>query len=163
MKNTAITISVNEPIDIWFGDPCYVYPQQAWQDFCKEFENEIGEGRGAAVFGGDDKFLVMSTACGDGDYQLYRDGNHVGSALVDSGMLAFIPFDFVENWEGDASLGIILRDFTGTVTADAAVCNWDGSIECITDGSDVDEGDDWDEDCDDYLDDYDDEDYDQAA
>ncbi|MHA6643760.1 hypothetical protein [Mesorhizobium sp. A623] len=158
MKNAAITISVNKPTDIWFGDPCYVYPQEAWQDFCKEFEKEIGEERGAAIFDDVDKLLVMSTACGDGDYQLYRDADHVGSALVDSGLLAFIPLDFIENWDGDTSLGIVLRDFTGTVTDDAANCNWCGGIECITDGSDIDEGDGWNED-----DDFDDEDYDQAA
>lgn len=164
MSNNAITtLTISTPTDMWFGDPCYVYPEARWGEFCKRFDGDGYKGSQALAFEENDhQFLTMDTAFGDGDYGLSIYNEFKGVVFVDSGSLAFIPLDLVREWGGDPSRGIVIRGFQGTVVANPDDCGWSGAIECITDGSEHDALDDWGSD-DEFYDDDEDDDWAEAA
>ena len=93
---------------VWFGDPCYVVPENQWGYFCdtmfayeKEAEpghHYIGEVHDEATGIG---WYCWSTAFGDGSYSLEVDGNTVASLGVDAGMLAAIPMTLINEWRKD--------------------------------------------------------------
>ena len=161
MSNAIETIKISTPEDVWFGDPCYVYPEARWGEFCKRYENSKGKQAFDLEENGH-QFLVLDTAFGDGDYGLTVYNEFKGVVFVDSGSLAFIPLDLVRAWGGDPCRGIVIRGFQGTVVADPDDCSWSGAIECITDGSEHDALDDWDAD-DEFYDDDEDDDWAEAA
>ncbi len=75
-------------------DPCYVYPDKFWSEFC----NLIGDG---GLLSADGKnFFVWGTAYGDGAYPVFSEssGEIKGEAAVDAGLLAIIPLALVKKW-----------------------------------------------------------------
>tara|TARA_B110000495_G_C22988498_1_gene581830 strand:+ start:394 stop:915 length:522 start_codon:yes stop_codon:yes gene_type:complete len=107
---------------VWFGDPCYVVPEDQWASFCNamfDYEKKadvgnyyIGEVHDEATGIG---WYCWSTAYGDGCYSLEVDGNTVAELGVDAGLLSAIPMTLVNKWckdpdshRTDPSLGHVL-------------------------------------------------------
>lgn len=96
--NTKLT-----PGKYWIGDPCYVYPNTEWQDFCNNlFDKERGKKcvDGIEMDYKDVSFLVIGTAYGDGNYSLTQKDVEIASLGVDAGLLSIIPLHLVESWKG---------------------------------------------------------------
>lgn len=97
---------------VWFGDPCYVVPDDQWSHFCnKLFDYEKREEPGNHYIGEvhDEEtgigWYCWNTAFGDGCYSLELDGNTVAKLGVDAGMLAAIPMTLVNHWRKDIDGG----------------------------------------------------------
>lgn len=84
----------------WIGDPCYVFPDEEWQQLCKLMYPE-----GKADFEDRDIIRVVNvngihcylfgTAYGDGSYDLKDSGEDIAELGVDAGMLSMIPIELV--------------------------------------------------------------------
>lgn len=102
-------INFLKPVNcVWIGDPCYVIPDELWDDVCDqgdgviEFDfyelQDIGylppSFMGACQRAGVDnlKFILYGTAYGDGDYNS-KSGFQYG---VDSGCLGIIPEHLID-------------------------------------------------------------------
>ena len=79
----TVTPSAPAPVDYWVGDLCYVL-HDVWDEVCdlvpfdnSEHEFELADGR---------KFILFSTAYGDGEYT-DQNGNRYG---VDAGVIGAI-------------------------------------------------------------------------
>lgn len=87
----------------WVGDPCYVYPDAEWSQFCGVLNGarEDSDPTFGIVFEyGGTPFFVSQTAYGDGCYELFFDGMHkLGECGVDAGLLSVIPEQLVKLWE----------------------------------------------------------------
>ena len=107
------------------GDPCYVIPENLWDEFCEAFwKSENGHFK----FRGEDCFSHR-TAFGDGVY--FDKTDTVTSGFdVDSGMIGVIPASLCPNADGE-NLVLELEDISG--------CHFDegifyiGSLEIDTD------------------------------
>jgi len=104
----------------WFGDPCYVFPEDKWQELCRlmwpngrDFD-DTNAVRVVEVDG--EKCYLIGTAYGDGCYPLVKNENVVGELGVDAGMLSMIPMKLVksEGWGKTARCGVKLT-LDGTV------------------------------------------------
>ena len=98
---------------LWFGDPCYVVPDDLWGHFCvldsKHQYKVIDKGLPCP-------FYVWMTAWGDGEYDLKINGKVVASLGVDAGMLSMIPMRIIKKWrkESGENLGDVLEgSFSG--------------------------------------------------
>lgn len=96
----------HDPDGVWFGDPCYVVPDDLWSHFCdqmfaceKEHElkrHYIGEVTDEPT---GLNWYCWSTAYGDGCYNLQLNDKTVASLGVDAGMLSAIPMRLVNHWK----------------------------------------------------------------
>ena len=97
MKFTQLPPATNnvdmssEPGGVWFGDPCYVYPDGRWHEFCDamfSYEKIYTPGRhyvGQVTSPTSRVWYVWSTAFGDGSYRLQLNGNtvsHLGAHVT---------------------------------------------------------------------------------
>jgi hypothetical protein len=79
------------PGKYWVTDPCYVYPESEWMDYCNNCDSGMKEYDGVPFFG-------FGTAYGDGEYELLQGAATIGSCGVDAGLLAIIPDALVAKW-----------------------------------------------------------------
>ena len=93
---------------LWFGDPCYVVPDELWGPFCDLWTNGKHQVKVNYKNLSCDSF-VWSTAWGDGEYELKKDGDVIASLGVDAGMLSMIPMRLIQQWriESGEKLGDI--------------------------------------------------------
>ena len=82
---------------LWFGDPCYVVPDEIWGPFCDLWTNDKHQVKVNYKNLPCDSF-VWSTAWGDGEYGLKKDGDVIASLGVDAGMLSMIPMRLINKW-----------------------------------------------------------------
>jgi hypothetical protein len=122
----------------YLGDPCYVWPDDLWMDFCHELENSAlidTKGYGYAV--------ALSTAYGDGVYP----GNHGLPDLgVDAGLIGLVPLQYViehgEGLETAEKLGAIVEFDTSVEVWDEDGTLHFGAYEVYT-ACDEDEEEEW--------------------
>lgn len=155
---TSFTQDDESELGVWFGDPCYVVPEDQWSFFCDrmfafEKRNEhLGRHYVAQVT--DEAyglpFYCWSTAWGDGSYQLQLNGDKVASLGVDAGLLGAIPMSLIKRWgtESEAMrLGHVLPSHVceGKLISDGGDMWFEGSYNNISiptgyqDGQDDDE------------------------
>ena len=135
--------NIVEENGLWFGDPCYVVPVKRWDSFC---------GCGSGYFKDQMKvtdegetFYSWSTAYGDGEYDLKKDGKIVASLGVDAGLLSVVPMRLINKWSnesgfklGDVGPGyfeggyILPGSFQGTLIVEKGNMSFDGSSFNIT-------------------------------
>ena len=90
------------PGKYYIGDPCYIWPDDKWDEFCNELDYGNGqilefEGKGLYVF---------STAFGDGVYDLIQNDLKIRYLSVDAGLLSIIPLDLIESMPNHKLEGI---------------------------------------------------------
>jgi len=85
------TVTRLPPGKYWVTDPCYVYPESEWSDYCNNCDEGMKEYDGVAFFN-------WGTAYGDGEYEVERGGSLAGTCGVDAGLLAIIPVELAEKW-----------------------------------------------------------------
>ena len=118
----------------WVGDPCYVFPDERWNEFCEllfktegpTFMEEDGE-----------TFFVDTTAYGDGRYPIENNLIRIGSCGVDAGLLSLIPVSLIKKW-GDMNEAARLGVFTNVsgVPAGDGSGDWTcGALKVCTGGS----------------------------
>jgi hypothetical protein len=121
------------PGKYYIGDPCYVFNDSTWDkllDVTDSFQNdELTEFGGGVVWG-------YSTAVGDGVYTDQNDNEF----SVDSGVLAAIPIDLIENPDGEAN-GTVVDAPNGLQVEHDNGTFWFGVI-CIKTAGDEDEDED---------------------
>jgi hypothetical protein len=94
--------------EYYFGDPCYVIPDDLWDEFVDAMFHEahdMEDGVFRADIGDDCFLLVISgTAYGDGCYPLYQKNDYgtyeAASLPVDSGTLSAIPMRMLGRLHG---------------------------------------------------------------
>ena len=110
MSNQKLTVEDDYSLKLQPGryviiDPCYIYPDEEWSDFCDKVEDLESF---VATYNGT-KFLVFNTAYGDGSYPVYDGaGAEVGSASVDAGLLSVIPYDLFPELATKEELGVVI-------------------------------------------------------
>ena len=82
---------------LWFGDPCYVVPNDLWDSFCRLWTDSKHQVKVNYKNFPCDSF-VWDTAWGDGEYELKKDGDVIASLGVDAGMLSMIPMRLIDKW-----------------------------------------------------------------
>jgi len=110
----------------WVGDPCYVFPNDNWSDFC----NVMMGGHGNVYVENGIKFFVAGTAHGDGEYELRLNGDTIGQCPVDAGMLSVVPAALLKRWKSEKNR-TVLKDFGGVwieLTALAGISQSGGDI-----------------------------------
>lgn len=158
----------DEPDGVWFGDPCYVFPEHDWSDFCNaifSYEKVFEPGRHyvAHVTQSSGKsWYTWSTAYGDGCYRLQINGKTVGRLGVDAGMLAAIPMSLIKEWGATSaanSLGHVMNSShcVGPLETDQGDMFWGLDITLPTGG--IDEESESDEEWDEYWAECDQESY----
>lgn len=143
--DTVTSFVQDEETDgVWFGDPCYVVPEELWGYFCNQmfaFEknNKMDRHYVAQVteetFG--QTFYCWSTAHGDGCYQLQLDDNCVARLGVDAGLLSAIPMSLIKRWGTEASannLGHVLPNIVceGELKSDGGDMWFEGPTHTIS-------------------------------
>jgi len=129
---------------LWFGDPCYVVPDKRWDSFCGRYICYVRDHQVKVTDEGE-TFYSWSTAYGDGEYDLKKDGKIVASLGVDAGMLSVIPMRLIKKWINESgenlgdilpgyfSGGYILPDsFQGKMIVEKGNMSFDGSDFSIT-------------------------------
>ena len=129
---------------LWFGDPCYVVPDEIWGPFCDLWTNSKHQVKVNYKNLLCDSF-VWSTAWGDGEYELKKDGGVIASLGVDAGMLSVIPMRLIKKWRNESgeNLGDILPgyfsggyilpgSFQGKLVVEKGNMSFDGSGFNIT-------------------------------
>ena len=120
---------------VYFGDPCYVYPDERWESFCDAnfaYEREHNPDRhhiGKITEDSGKVWYGWSTAYGDGCYALQRSGVTVARLGVDAGMLSAIPMSLIKEWGAEASareLGHVLEPdhCVGPLNVDRGDMSW---------------------------------------
>lgn len=153
MKFTQLTPANNnvdmtdETGGVWFGDPCYVFPNERWEEFCNTMfayekahdpdRHYIGK---VTSFTGTD-WYTWSTAYGDGCYHLQLNGNTVGRLGVDAGMLSAIPWSLIKEWGTESAakqLGHVMASChcVGQLKTDQGDMHWGYDITLPTGGLD---------------------------
>ncbi len=74
-------------------DPCYVFPDDMWNDlcdkaFCNDDDNGVLDVDGFNIWWGQTKY-------GDGEYNVRLGGSSQGSFGVDAGLFAIFPIEFI--------------------------------------------------------------------
>ena len=82
---------------LWFGDPCYVVPNDLWEPFCRLWTDSKHQVK-VNYKNLPCDFFVWSTAWGDGEYELKMNGEVIASLGVDAGMLSMIPMRLINTW-----------------------------------------------------------------
>ena len=133
-------------------DPCYVFPDEMWDDlcdkiFCREDEGKECPESGVIEMDGH-QIWWGQTKYGDGCYNVKVCGSKVGEFGVDAGLFAIFPVEFVKKYKpemvGDTQLGCALQIPAGVVSYD------DGdmivrSVTVCTSENDMDDDDEEDE------------------
>lgn len=120
----------------WFGDPCYVVPDELWLPFCdawqaydKRHQNDEDFKHHYVAETHDEEtgvgFYSWSTAYGDGTYVLSVNNERVASLPVDAGTLSAIPMKLIKHWERQGRLSNY-KDLGHVVSAE----HLNGSIGC---------------------------------
>lgn len=120
----------------WFGDPCYVVPEELWIPFCdawqaydKRHEQDEDFKHHYVAETHDEEtgvgFYSWSTAYGDGSYDLIVNNHVVARLGVDAGTLSAIPMKLINHWKQQGRIGQYLGH--GHVVA---AKHLDGEIEC---------------------------------
>lgn len=123
----------------WFGDPCYVVPDELWGPFCDAWqnfekqhninpENEQLPSHYVAEIHDEQTgigFYSWSTAYGDGTYKLFVDDTPVADLGVDAGTLSAIPMKLIKHWKQQGRVGDY-EDMGHVVSAK----HLDGEIGC---------------------------------
>ena len=100
----------------WFGDPCYVVPDEMWVPFCDAWQaydkrhqddedfspHYVAETHDEETGVG---FYSWSTAYGDGTYPLFVDGKQVARLGVDAGTLSAVPMKLIKHWQESGKIG----------------------------------------------------------
>lgn len=120
-----------EPGSYIIVDPCYVFPDGHWSEFCEELFKDNNDVNLVTVDGGE--FIVWNTLYGDGTYPVYEHGDKLGECGVDAGLLAVIPLGLFGS--SDLAVEIDIK-----VPSNIQINNGDIDIgyifECITSGKD---------------------------
>ena len=147
----------------WFGDPCYVVPDELWIPFCDAWQNfekqhddnpdneklpshYVAETHDEETGIG---FYSWSTAYGDGTYVLFVNNKRVASLGVDAGTLSAIPMKLIKHWKRQGRIGeyqdmghvVSADDLNGMIGCDGGDFYWD-NVSLPTgyqDGQDPDE------------------------
>ena len=82
---------------LWFGDPCYVVPNDLWEPFCRLWTDSKHQVK-VNYKNLPCDFFVWSTAWGDGEYELKMNDEVIASLGVDAGMLSMIPIRLIKQW-----------------------------------------------------------------
>lgn len=84
------------------SDPCYLYPDNKWDEFCDQLwkiEHNHTKNGVKMIDDSGNEFLTIGTAYGDGGYPLYENGVLLTDDLcVDSGLLSVIPLEVAKSW-----------------------------------------------------------------
>lgn len=141
-------VIMKDPDGIWFGDPCYMVPDDLWDAWCNKcssYEEQnpdlprcyVAECRS---YSERHTFYTWSTAYGDGSYSLFVDGVRVASLGVDAGTLSAIPMSLIKKWHhgvpADLNLGHVVKDthVGGEMIMDQGDLHW-GDINLPTGGN----------------------------
>lgn len=91
----------------YIGDPCYVFPDQDWHQFCDALDHTSDD---PVILCIDDEpvLIVQNTAYGDGEYPILLNGTQHSTFGVDAGLFSIIPIEFISKWGGDAKLGSVI-------------------------------------------------------
>jgi len=148
---------MKDPEGIWFGDPCYVVPDDLWDRWCElsssyERQNEaLPRCYVAACTSEHHTFYTWSTAYGDGCYSLFVNDEQVAKLGVDAGTLSAIPVSLIRRWHDGVpadldTLGHVIRDthVGGEIVMDQGDLHW-GVVGLPTGGVEAEEYDPYDE------------------
>lgn len=163
---TSNSMKVDPTKKYWFGDPCYIFDNnnedhtKIWFRFCELMfsSRRYDELSDCGIFSmNGEEMLYMSTAYGDGVYAAYTSKSSKDCG-VDAGMLAFVPFSFIEKLyenktipESIKELGMIVENENGMVYANPGErtgsfiregFDWSGVVLCETSGTDDEDYDD---------------------
>lgn len=94
-----------QPGAYYVGDPCYVYPNSEWGDFCDVMIVDNNTLDGFFEYEGV-PFFVGSTRYGDGSYPLIAGRATINTLAVDSGTLSIIPLELIEKWRAKIEHGL---------------------------------------------------------
>jgi hypothetical protein len=113
--------------DYVITDPCYIIPEDMWDDLCEQVFTDTAECGVIEIDGY--KIWWGLTAYGDGGYKVKQNYGTAGSFGVDAGMFAIFPLEFVEKHSKDPK---ILDDsrFAVQVKMDGFVEYKDGRMIC---------------------------------
>lgn len=152
----------------WFGDPCYVVPNDMWDVWCDRYiayEKANPDLPRCYIAQCHDQetgydFYTWSTAYGDGSYRLFVKDEQVAMLGVDAGTLSAIPMTLIYHWNKTGRIGdyeemghvVDGKHCQGEMTMDQGDLFW-GDVRLPTGGLDEEEEDDeWmDETDDDYY------------
>lgn len=123
------SITFEKPTDILIVDPCYICkkPKSFWSKFCDKMFSQQGRNLGVDEIGllefKGANILYSSTAYGDGVYPVSTSFKKEGDeCAVDAGMLCVLSLEDAkkiganeEDWD---ELGVIVREYVGTIEAD---------------------------------------------
>lgn len=155
---------IDAETDFWFGDPCYVVPDDHWDALCanwQTYEKANPQERHYIARVEHEPtglcFYTWSTAFGDGTYELHVDDNVVAKLCVDAGCLSAIPVRLLEYWKEQGIIGeyedlghVVSADkLHGELFTDSGDMFW-GKVTLPTGGMDEgwsDEHDPYDEEC----------------
>lgn len=123
----------HDPDGVWFGDPCYVVPNDQWGYFCDvmfayEKQHEPGNHYIGEVTDEHSGFnwYCWNTAYGDGSYHLMVNHSSVAQLGVDAGMLAAIPMRLIKHWQ---KWGIISDCFSHGHVLEPGICTGELNTE----------------------------------
>lgn len=138
--------------DIVIIDPCYIFPENLWSEFCDAYWAAKGS---AQIEWNGTKMLVNGTAYGDGCYPVVYKGEDVGTAGVDAGLLCVLTLEDARKLAKVGNkireikrLGVIIKDYQGNGIIATEQGNFESDfLQVTTDGSDCDEDEDenWEE------------------
>lgn len=150
-------VNMKDPDGIWFGDPCYVVPDDLWDRWCDLYISydkqhpDLPRCYVAECTSEHHTFYTWSTAYGDGCYPLFVDDTQVARLGVDAGTLSAIPMGLIRRWHAGVPanldhLGHVIRDVHvgGLMQMDQGDLTW-GEVRLPTGGVDDDEYDPYDE------------------
>lgn len=151
-------VNMKDPDGIWFGDPCYVVPDDLWDRWCDLYISyerqhpDLPRCYVAACRSERVTFYTWSTAYGDGCYPLHVDDEPVANLGVDAGTLSAIPVGLIKRWHDGVPvdldhLGHVVRDahVGGCMELEHGDLTW-GAIKLPTGGVTDDEYDPYDDD-----------------
>lgn len=88
----------------WLGDPCYIYPENRWSEFCDSLETTVEIPNGIASgdncpFITKEGIFVNDTEYGDGYYPVLKNNRNIGNLGVDAGLLSLVPLKLAETFD----------------------------------------------------------------
>lgn len=80
----------------WIGDPCYIYPDNCWGEFC---DNLYTDNVDNCPFITKEGIFVNGTEYGDDCYLILKNNRQIGELGVDAGLLALVPLTLAETFD----------------------------------------------------------------
>lgn len=131
-------------------DPCYVIPNEQWDEFCENLSKAEEKSKNHSCICTFDmngkKAVVFGTAYGDGEYPVYKNDIFIGRCGVDAGLLSLLPVTEEELNDEDqyvlpvAQLGVFVElNTTLEMPKEGNVVSVDDGFKIITDGEDEEE------------------------